>query len=126
MDLTSARLGRPLTTDEATQVTTLLADAEILIKATISDLADKAEDPDYVALVVMVEASAVARLVRNPEGHTGETDGNYSYQINYRLATGELEITDREWSLLGVSSGIFVIAPRLTRGYTRPSFDCGG
>ena len=37
-----ARLGRPLTADETTQVDTLLADTEILIKARISDLAEKA------------------------------------------------------------------------------------
>jgi hypothetical protein len=121
-----ARLGRPLTTDETTQVTTLLADAEILIKAKISDLAEKAENEDYLAVVKMVEASAVARLLRNPEGYTGETDGNYTYQVNYRLATGALEITDKEWSLLGVSSGMFMIVPRVQMPFCRVPLGSGG
>ena len=111
-----ARLGRPLTADETTQVDTLLADTEILIKARISDLAEKAEDADYLAVVKMVEASAVARLLRNPDGYTSETDGDYTYQINYRVATGALEISDKEWALLGVSAGVFMInaSPRMS------------
>ena len=94
---------------------TLLDDVEILIKAKIPDLDEKADDENYLAVVVMVEASAVARLVRNPEGYTSETDGDYTYQVNYRLATGSLEITDKEWALLGVSSGVFMInaSPRM-------------
>ena len=95
---------------------TLLADTEILIKARISDLAEKAEDADYLAVVKMVEASAVARLLRNPDGYTSETDGDYTYQINYRVATGALEISDKEWALLGVSAGVFMInaSPRMS------------
>jgi hypothetical protein len=104
-----ARLGRPLTTDEQTQVPTLLSDTEILIKARISDLDDKALDDDYLARVKMVEANAVRRLIRNPDGYTSETDGDYTYQINYKLASGDLSITDQEWSLLGATSGISLI-----------------
>lgn len=104
-----ARLGRPLTADEQTQVPTLLADTEILIKARISDLADKVEDNDYLAIVKMVESNVVRRLIRNPDGYTSETDGDYTYQINYKLASGDLQITDQEWSLLGVTSGISLI-----------------
>lgn len=109
----SARLGRPFTTDETTQATALLGDAEMLIKSRIPDLDIKAEDDDYLAIVVMVEANAVARLLRNPEGHVGESDGTYSYQINWRYASGELEITSREWSLLGAGSGMFLINLRV-------------
>ena len=102
-------MGRPLTEDEATQADTLVADAELLIRERISDLDDQAEDDTYLAKVVMVESNAVARLLRNPEGHTAETDGNYSYQINWRLASGDLQITDKEWRLLGASSGISML-----------------
>lgn len=109
----SARLGRPLTTDETTQVAALLGDAEILIKSRIPDLDDKvAAGSPTESTVIMVEASAVARLVRNPDGYTAEGDGSYSYQINWRLSTGQLEISDREWSLLGYSAGVFAVDVR--------------
>lgn len=109
----SARLGRPLTEEEATQVEALLDDAEIEIKHKIRDLADRAEDdPAYLQKVVRVEASAVARLMRNPDGYVAETDGNYSYQLNWRLTTGQIEITPGEWRLLGVSGGASVLDVR--------------
>lgn len=105
-----SRLGRPLTEDETSQVQTLLADAEILIRARVPDLDDQVEaSDDFFDIVKYVEASAVVRLIRNPNGYTSETDGDYTYQINFRLASGSLEITDREWSLLGVGSGMFLI-----------------
>lgn len=109
-----SRLGRPLTTEENEQVSTLLGDVEILIKSKIPDLEDQIEaltiSPE---VVVMVEASAVARLMRNPDGYTSESDGDYTYQINWKMASGSLEISEREWSLLGVSGGAFVINPKV-------------
>lgn len=109
----SDRLGRPLSTDEASQVEALLSDAEILIKSKIPDLDDKVTTEEIAeAVVVMVTANAVVRLIRNPAGYTSETDGEYSYQINWRLASGSLMITDAEWSLLGASSGAFTIDVR--------------
>lgn len=108
-DDVKARLGRPLTVDEATQVATLLDDSELEIRGRIPDLDTQAEDEDYLKKVIKVEASAVARLIRNPDGYTSETDGDYTYQINYRLASGELTISAKEWALLGLSSGAFVL-----------------
>lgn len=108
----SGRLGRELSTDEATMVATRLNDAELIIKSRIPDLDDQIDDDKIdVDLVKMVEANAVVRLVRNPNAYTGEVDGNYSYQINWKTATGELEILDNEWALLGISQAMFVIAP---------------
>ncbi|AWT53861.1 Gp19/Gp15/Gp42 family protein [Mycolicibacterium smegmatis] len=108
----SARLGRPLTDDEETQVETFLEDAEIEIRSRIPDLNTRAEDPGYLQRVVRVEASAVTRLIRNPDGYIGETDGNYSYQLNWRLNTGQIEITDQEWSLLGLSKTVGILDVR--------------
>lgn len=108
------RLGRPLTDDETTQVEALLNDAEVLIKTKVPDLEDQVTAGDLdEAIVVMIEANAVVRLIRNPNGYTSETDGSYSYQINWRLASGSLQILDSEWSLLGVSAGVFVIHPKV-------------
>ncbi|MBL3742850.1 hypothetical protein IQ261_01190 [Mycobacteroides abscessus subsp. massiliense] len=108
----SGRLGRELSADEATMVTARLADAELIIRSRIPDLDDQiTNDKIDVEIVKMIEANAVVRLVRNPNAYTGETDGNYSYQINWKTATGELEILDNEWALLGISQAMFVIAP---------------
>ncbi|MDM1917149.1 Gp19/Gp15/Gp42 family protein [Mycobacteroides abscessus] len=108
----SGRLGRELSSDEATMVATRLNDVELIIKSRIPDLDDQIDDDKIdVEIVKMIEANAVVRLVRNPNAYTGETDGNYSYQINWKTATGELEILDNEWALLGISQAMFVIAP---------------
>jgi hypothetical protein len=49
------------------------------------------------AEVIDIEAEAVLRLVRNPEGYVSESDGNYSYQFNRETASGRLEILVEEW-----------------------------
>ncbi|MDB2206927.1 Gp19/Gp15/Gp42 family protein [Mycobacteroides abscessus] len=119
----SGRLGRSLDASESTMVSTRLADAERLIKARIPDLDDQITDDKIdVEIVKMIEANAVVRLVRNPNAYTGETDGNYSYQINWKTATGELEILDNEWALLGISQAMFVIAPLLPPWLTEPTY----
>lgn len=108
------RLGRDLDETEARIVGARLGDAELLIKSRIKDLTDQvsAETIDQ-AIVVMVEADAVLRLIRNPEGYTTETDGNYSYAIDQSVATGRLKILDEEWALLGVRAKVFTIAPKM-------------
>ena len=66
----AARLGRELSTEETALVAVRLADVERMILRRVPDLAEKitAEDVDE-ADVVQVEADAVVRLVRNPEGY---------------------------------------------------------
>ncbi|WP_225593595.1 Gp19/Gp15/Gp42 family protein [Mycolicibacterium fortuitum] len=91
----------------------------------IPDLDTRAADPAYLAKVIRVEASAVARLVRNPDGYIAETDGNYSYQLNWRLNTGALEITDAEWALLGASSGVGVVDVRPRTPFERAAAAAG-
>lgn len=115
-----ARLGRPLTDDEKTQAETLLEDAELEIRARIPDLDDKVTSGDISEdVVIRVEASAVKRVVKNPDGYTSETDGDYTYQINYQLASGELEITEKEWGLLGVNRGMFLINLKVPTPFER-------
>lgn len=109
----AARLGRELSTEETALVAVRLADVERMILRRVPDLAEKitAEDVDE-ADVVQVEADAVVRLVRNPEGYLSETDGNYTYMFS-QATTGQLEITAREWQLLGVRVGLTVLAPSI-------------
>ena len=63
-----------------------------------------------------VEAEAVLRLVRNPEGFASETDGDYTYEVIQALASGVLEITPEEWEILGITNqtGMFLIVPVLS------------
>jgi len=110
------RLGRELSPEEEQLVQVRLNDVENMIRARIPNLdeliAQGKLDED---IVIMVEAEAVLRLIRNPEGYTSEVDGNYSYQISSRVASGRLEIFDAEWALLGLTQGVFVISPFLER-----------
>lgn len=128
-DDVASRLGRELEEGEILLVETRLGDAELLIKQQIPDLdarvADTIEWPDYEALVVMVEAEMILRLVRNPDGYSQESDGNYSYAIYQAVASGKLEIMDSEWELLGLKrSGMFVITPNLpATGWIEGAYD---
>lgn len=109
------RLGRDLDDLEARIVETRLDDVEALIKTRVPDLDDKITDGKLnQRLVIMVEADALLRLIRNPDGFTQETDGNYSYSIDARVASGRLSLLPEEWGLLGVSTGIALIVPKIT------------
>ncbi|NWJ71711.1 hypothetical protein HX744_14490 [Pseudonocardia sp. ICBG1122] len=89
-----------------------LDDVEALIKVRIPDLQEKVSSGAInLSLVVLVESEAVLRLLRNPDGYTQETDGNYSYTLSAAVASGRLEIREDEWSLLGVRSGLMVLSP---------------
>ncbi|MHA6619670.1 Gp19/Gp15/Gp42 family protein [Pseudonocardia sp. DLS-67] len=117
-DDVAERLGRELDSTETVLVAARLADAEELIFQRIPDLAEKnAAGTIRQRLVVMVETEAVLRLVRNPEGYTSETDGNYSYSILNRVASGRLEIRSEEWAMLGVRSSIGLYAPKICLTY---------
>ncbi|GAA4852435.1 phage Gp19/Gp15/Gp42 family protein [Saccharopolyspora rosea] len=110
------RLGRELAEAEVTQVQVLLADAETLIQTRIPDLHTRlatgrlAED-----VVVLVEAAAVARVLRNPAGIRSQSAEAYSVDYDTRAASGFLELRPDEWRMLGVRSGLFTVAPVLPR-----------
>lgn len=114
-----ARLGRDLDTGESQIVSTRLNDIELMIRYRIPDLDTKVAtgviDPQ---VIVMVECDAILRLIRNPEGFTAETDGNYSYQISTQVASGKLDVFPNEWALLGIRNGAFTIRPNLAPYYS--------
>lgn len=122
-DITS-RLGRDLDASETQIASIRLNDAELLIRARIRDLdAQVTAGTIDQGILVMVEADAVLRLVRNPDGYTNEQDGNYSYSIDQSVASGRLSILDEEWTLLGVRRSAFVIAPRVSIPWCEPRRD---
>ena len=105
-DVNARLVGRDLDDDESAVVATRLDDAEELIRDRIPDLDQRiASGALRERLLVMTEAEAVLRLIRNPDGYAQETDGNYSYSLSAAVASGRLEISQDEWSRLGVTSG---------------------
>lgn len=113
-----ARLGRSLEPGEQDIVETRLNDVELLIRHKIPDLDARVADGRInEQILIMVEADTVLRLIKNVDGYRSETDGNYSYQIDDRVASGRLDILPSEWALLGVTSGVFTIRANLSPYY---------
>ena len=118
-DVETAML-RELTEAESQYVGDLLDRAERLLLPRIPDLVARAEENEtFSALVADIEAEAVARVFRAPGNGIirQEAEGNYSYSINLRVASGLLEILGPEWERLGVSTWSS-IAPE-TDGYAQ-------
>lgn len=94
-----------------------LEQVERMIRRRIPALDDLvAASATFEADLIDIEADAVLRLVRNPEGYISETDGAYTYQLQADLNNGRLQILDDEWTMLGVYrlSRMSVIAPSFT------------
>lgn len=118
-----ARLGRSLDAGETTIVNTRLNDVELMIRNRLVNLDSLVSTGVLdVEVVIMIESDAILRLIKNPDGYTAETDGNYSYQISVQVASGRLDIFPSEWALLGVRSGAFTIKPSLAPYYPSSSY----
>lgn len=116
-----ARFHRELTDDERRLISARLMDAELILRSRVPDLLQRVEEGDIDRdIVVMIEVDMVLRIIRNPEGLSQETDGNYSYSVSARAGSGVLEALPSEWSLLGVGSGAFTIGPRIRRYRSYP------
>lgn len=118
----SSRLGRTVSdAAEISQINTWLDDVEAIIKSRISDLDTRVTaGAPTEDTVVMVEAQAVVRKVKNPDGKQNERIDDYSYGLNSDASRGELFITDDEWALLLPATGTegaFTIRPRGMRNW---------
>lgn len=109
------RWGRAeLTPEEESLVSLRLAEVERMIRRRIPDLDIRITDGKIDAEdVAQIEADAVLRLVRNPEGYLSETDGNYTYMLQQGRLSGRLYIEPDEWAVLGLRRGVAVLAPSL-------------
>lgn len=111
----STRLGRPITDpSEVAQVGAWIGDVESLILARLPGLPAAIIDGTPTATTVaMVEANAVIRKIKNPDGKVAEGIDDYNYRLNENARKGELFLTDDEWALLmpGQPSGAWTITP---------------
>lgn len=91
---------------------TVLDYVESIIRSRIPDLDQRVAASDqYRRIVIAVESSAAARVMRNPEGMLQESEMSYSYSRSARAAGGYLMITPEEWAWLGVGAGPSTVRP---------------
>ena len=121
----ATQLGRPIDEpSEVAQVTAGLELADMRIRQRYPNLAQLIADGRISENAVdLVEASAVARYSRNPEGFTSRSERIDDYQITHGMTNSSvgLTITDAEWALLtptdSGAEGAFTITPMGRRPY---------
>lgn len=113
----AALWARELDTAETALVERRLAQVERMILRRIPDLAGQTEAGQIDADDVRdIEAEAVLRVVRNPDGIYSESDGSYTYTKSAAAADNSLRLTAEEWETLGVRVGkMFTIVPNVSR-----------
>jgi hypothetical protein len=106
---------RPLTSDETTVATTLLADAEALLDNALPGLAAAVDDETVsLTIVTAVIVAMVVRVLRNPDGVKSETIGDYSYvrdSSDSGLLLLESDLSPLTTALGALSGGGFTIRP---------------
>lgn len=114
---------RPLSGQETVNAETFLADAWVMLKRRMAvegvDIeAQIALDADLSADVVRVLATAVLRVMKNPDGKSRESIDDYSWSRDEATAAGLLYFTDDELDGLipgsGESGRAFMVDPLAT------------
>ena len=128
-DVKSA-LRRDFRGDEESHVSSLLAKAENLIRVRYRRLDELTLDEGVFDLVRNIEAEAVARVLRADDGgiYKSETEDGYSYQLNYMVASGLLDILEKDWQNLARATGtgrFRTVAPA-TDGYAAARYRSWG
>jgi hypothetical protein len=123
-----AVLGRVLSTEDTAMVERRLAQVERMIIRRIPDLVDQIDAGALdEADVIDIEAEAVLRVIRNPDGVYSESDGTYTYTKSAEAADNRLRILPEEWQTLGLRVGkMFSIVPNLVAPVSVSSFWTGG
>lgn len=105
-DVKSA-LRRDFRGDEESHVSSLLEKAENLIRVRYRRLDELTLDEVVFDLVRNIEAEAVARVLRADDGgiYRSETEDGYSYQLNFMVASGLLDILEKDWKNLAQATG---------------------
>jgi len=121
-------LARELSDEETLLADRRLLQVERMILRRVPDLVAQVAAGDINEQdVIDIEAEAVYRVMRNPDGLFSETDGQYGYQRTREAADNSLRITADEWATLGVRVGkMFSITPNLVAPVGQSSFWTGG
>nr|DAK22593.1 MAG TPA: hypothetical protein [Caudoviricetes sp.] len=122
LDDVQGSLMRYLEDDEKTWVQALLDRAEALILSRMPDAVNRCRvDYSFSIIMRMVEAESVSRVLRAPGGglYKYETEGTYTYSVNQAVASGILEITDRDWRALQAGTSGWGVAGAEMDGYAR-------
>lgn len=106
-DDVKAALRREFRGDEESYIPSLLSKAENLIRVRYRRLDELTLDEVVFDLVRNIEAEAVARVLRADDGgiYRSETEDGYSYQLNYMVASGLLDILEKDWQNLARATG---------------------
>lgn len=99
---------RPLNARQTRVASTKLADVERRIRKRMVAAGKDfdaliASDDDFKADVIEVEAEAVARILRNPDGLRQEGLENYQSVRDKSISDGQLRVTAEEWAQLGLA-----------------------
>lgn len=128
-----ARLGRTLDGDEAALAETLAGDVLRRIRKRIPDLdlrvAGEGRTPTSTPVIELddlkaVQATVVARVIRNPDGYRSENAEGVGYTLDTRAAAGFIYLDTEDWELLGVRKtgrGIRSLRP-MTDDYLRERY----
>lgn len=104
---------RPLTSAEETIAPTLIDDVEAWAELEVPNLVDNLATPPSAAWLQNTKrifASAVIRVLKNPQAYRSESDGDYSYSFDRVVASGELQLSPRDRRQLAGLRGRFYTA----------------
>lgn len=108
------RLGRDLLASETSLVEVLLEDAEAIILSELPTLYSKIDAGTLSdALVIMVEAAMVRRVLNNMDGIRQQSAEAYSVTLDINVASGYLMLTNQDRQRLGIRGSAFTIAPAI-------------
>lgn len=128
-----ARMGRTLDSDEAALAEVLAGDVLRRIRRRIPDLdlrvAGEGFTPTALPAIDLedlkaVQATVVARVIRNPDGYRSENAEGVGYTLDTRAAAGFIYLDTEDWELLGVRKtgrGIRSLRP-MTDDYLRERY----
>lgn len=115
-------LRRELEADERPWIQAQIDYLESIIALKAPEALDEASQGGAMAVVLrFVVGEAVARVMRSPSGglYKYETEGTYTYSINQAIASGVLELTDKDWGNLTSGAGGFHVHNPTYGAYAR-------